>query len=168
MKDRNIFVVSDTHFGHNNFLTFKDNSNNQIRPFASCEEMDDTMIQNWNKTVRDQDIVYHCGDVFFGQGHEHLWKLKGRLRLVVGNHDDLKDVRLHKRFEKIMMWRIFKELNCVLTHVPIHESNLYKVDYNIHGHIHEKPSPTDRHINVCVEHHNYTPIALEELMEKRK
>jgi calcineurin-like phosphoesterase family protein len=165
---RNIFVISDTHFGHSKFLTFKDVNDELIRKFSSVEEMDETMIENWNKVVKDKDIVYHCGDVYMNDGHKNLARLKGRKRLVVGNHDNLKSEHLHKHFEKIMMWRVFKEHNCVLTHVPIHDSALHiKVDYNIHGHIHEKLSPTNDHINVCVEHHNYTPINLEELMSKR-
>lgn len=168
---KNIFIISDTHFSHSNFLTFKDAKGELIRKFSSVEEMDEHMIENWNKTVNDGDLVYHLGDVFFNDGYKHLYKLKGRKRLIVGNHDELKNERLMNAFEKVMMWRIFKEHNCVLTHVPIHNSNLYKVKFNLHGHIHEQTSPTEQHINCCVEWRNYTPVHIEDyakMMQDRR
>lgn len=160
-----IFVISDTHFNHSNFLNFTNEDGTKIRPFSSVEEMDQLMLDNWNKVVTDSDIVYHLGDVYFGGGHGILHSLKGKKRLLLGNHDNGKDQNLHKVFQKIELWRMFKEYNCLLTHVPIHESSLYKVDYNVHGHIHQQDSPTPNHINVSVEKMNYTPVPLEELMK---
>lgn len=123
------------------------------------------MLDNWNRVVTDSDIVYHLGDVYFGKGHGILNALKGKKRLLLGNHDDGKDEHLHKVFQKIELWRLFKEWNCLLTHVPIHESGIRKVEYNVHGHIHQQKSPTGKHINVSVEVMNYTPIPLEVLMK---
>lgn len=160
-----IFVVSDTHFGHANFLNFENEDGTKIRPFSSVEEMDQLMLDNWNRVVTDSDIVYHLGDVYFGKSHGILNALKGKKRLLLGNHDQGKDENLHKVFQKIELWRLFKEWNCLLTHVPMHESGLMKVDYNVHGHIHQNDSPTPVHINACVEKMNYTPIPLEELMK---
>lgn len=168
MTERNIFVVSDTHFGHANILKFTDSTTGaRVRPlWESVDDMDEHMIDRWNSTVRDQDIVYHLGDVYFRNGNSILPRLRGRKRLILGNHDNGKDQNLYKYFEKIMMWRMFPEFNCVLTHVPIHESGLFKVQYNLHGHIHQNPSPSERHINCCVEVQDYTPRSIEELVPK--
>jgi calcineurin-like phosphoesterase family protein len=122
------------------------------------------MVDRWNSVVKATDIVYHLGDVYFGQGHKVLRRLNGRKRLILGNHDNGKASYLQCCFEKILMWRMFPEFNCVLTHVPIHESGMYKVHYNLHGHIHQNASPTDRHINCSVEVQNYTPRPIEELI----
>lgn len=162
---RNIFIISDTHFGHKNFLNFLDENGNRIRPFSSVEEVDELMVENWNKQVRDEDIIYHLGDVYFGDGHKHLPRLRGRKRLIAGNHDDLKSEHLQKHFQKILLWRMFPEFNCVMSHIPMHESNMYKVQYNVHGHIHQQKSPGERYINACVEWHNYTPKPIEELLD---
>ena len=89
-----IYFTADTHFGHNNVIQFCD------RPFASVEEMDEAMIQNWNERVTGNDTVYILGDMFFPQhqcggnpeavkGQEAADRRQPR-RLV----DD--EVRLHK------------------------------------------------------------------------
>jgi len=163
---RNIYVISDTHFGHDNILRFKRKDGSPVRPFTSTQDMNDVIIQNWNSIVRDCDIVYHLGDVYFGQGHKVLPNLKGRKRLILGNHDDGKCKYLQQYFQKIMVWRNFPEFNCVLSHVPLHESSLNKVQYNIHGHIHEKQSPSPRHINCSVEVTGYKPVNIEDLIKR--
>lgn len=160
-----IFIISDTHFGHENILKFRDSASNElIRNFSDVHDMNEHMIDRWNKTVNDDDIVYHLGDVYFGKGHEMLPRLKGRKRLILGNHDNGKCQQLQKHFQKISMWRMFPEYNCLLTHVPIHESGLYKVQYNLHGHIHQNKSPTDRHINCSVEVQDYMPRLITDLV----
>lgn len=160
-----IFVISDTHFGHENILKFRDsNTNELIRNFSDIHDMNEYIVDRWNKTVNDDDIVYHLGDVYFGKGHEVLPRLKGRKRLLLGNHDHGKDQNLQKHFQKIGMWRMFPEYNCLLTHVPIHESGLYKVRYNLHGHIHQNASPTERHINCSVEVQDYMPKLITDLV----
>lgn len=168
---RDIWVVSDTHFGHANILKYCD------RPFASVAEMNEAMIDNWNSVVKDNDIVYHLGDVFMSREGKVLDRLKGRKRLILGNHDadPSRDDYLRTHFQKVMVWRMFPEFGLVLTHVPIHESGLeFKVSKNVHGHIHDKlimkgmrgKCPDDRYINVSVEHINYTPVPLESLRVK--
>jgi calcineurin-like phosphoesterase family protein len=160
-----IFVVSDTHFGHENILKFRDsNTNELIRNFSDVHDMNEYMVQRWNSVVNDDDIVYHLGDVYFGHGHEVLGRLKGRKRLLLGNHDNGKCQKLQKYFQKIEMWRMFPEYNCLLTHVPVHESSLYKVQYNLHGHIHQQASPTPRHINCSVEVQDYMPKLITDLI----
>lgn len=163
---RDIWVISDQHLGHKNFLNFLDKDGNRIRKFDSVEDMDEYIVQKHNSVVRDQDLVYFLGDVFFNDGWKHIPRLKGHKRLILGNHDDPLDQNLMKHFQKVMIWRIFKEFNCVLSHIPLHDTSINeKVKYNIHGHIHEKDSPSERHINACVEKHDYTPVHIEEMMK---
>ena len=34
-------------------------------PFNNIKEMNDALIKNWNKRVKDEDTVYIIGDLFF-------------------------------------------------------------------------------------------------------
>lgn len=164
-----IFIVSDTHFGHANILNFKQENGDPVRLFESVEEMDELMVKNWNDVVGETDHVYHLGDVYFGQGWKHISRLKGKKRLVLGNHDNPLDQNLYRHFKKMMVWRDFKEYDCILSHVPIHEASLFKRSKNLHGHIHNDGHrgliDDPRYINCCVEVRNYTPIPIEELVK---
>jgi calcineurin-like phosphoesterase family protein len=172
---RDIWLISDTHFFHKNILTFEDKNGKLFRGdlFKDIDHMNEVMVDNWNRRVKPGDIVYHLGDVMIGPKEDFakLWaRLNGRKRLIVGNHDDIKYLSSGSFFNKVSMWRVFRDHGLVLTHVPMHESSFLgrrnDTDLpvlNVHGHIHQNKSPTDRHINVSVEAINYTPIHIEEV-----
>lgn len=168
----NIWVISDTHFNHVNMLGFLDEKGRKFRGdrFKDVTEMNETIIQNWNAVIKPEDKVYHLGDVYFGNQQDAdtiLSRLMGKKRLIVGNHDVIygKGNPLHKHFQKIYMWRLFKEFNMVLTHVPIHKESFRKVEYNVHGHIHEKAAFGKEYINVCVEKTDYKPVNIEDIIK---
>lgn len=161
---RKIWVVSDTHFNHTGILD-PQKVGDYYRRFDSVDDMNDCMIHAWNETVKDGDIVYHLGDVCMGSVDACfpiLANLKGKKRLVLGNHDNTK--RLAPYFSKIVSSRMFPEFNCILSHIPIYLGDHPKFKYNVHGHIHHRASPTPRHICVCVEQTDYRPVDLEQLM----
>lgn len=169
----NIWVISDTHFNHTNILKFKDDKGKKFRGdlFKDVTEMNEKMISNWNDVVRPEDKVYHLGDVYFGHHNDAdkiLSRLMGKKRLIVGNHDTIygKGNPLHKHFQKIYMWRLFKEHNMLLTHVPVHKGTFRKVEYNVHGHIHQNDPYDKEYINVCVERTDYKPVHIEEVLKK--
>jgi calcineurin-like phosphoesterase family protein len=182
MKD--IWVISDTHFRHSKILSFTDSSTGElIRPgFADVDEMDEHMIERWNSVVKPGDIVYHLGDVVMGdkEWFKQNWpRLNGGKRLIVGNHDDIKFLTSGGFFSKVLMWRMFPEFGLLFSHVPLHPSSLLRyVDrdakwpdghdtlVNVHGHIHQNPSPEGPYRNVSVEAIDYTPVNIEELRIK--
>ena len=51
-----LYFSSDHHFFHANVIRYCN------RPFGSVQEMNEALILNWNKTVTNDDIVYHLGD----------------------------------------------------------------------------------------------------------
>ena len=59
----NTFFISDIHAGHANALKFTRENGSPLRPFASVEEMDETIIANWNSTVKPSDKVLVLGDL---------------------------------------------------------------------------------------------------------
>lgn len=162
-----IWFISDTHFNHENIATkFTLEDGSPARPFSSVDEMNEVMIQNWNKLVKEQDHVWHLGDVIMGNRHyisAVLSRLKGKKRMLLGNHDQLKGCELMKFFQKVELWRVFKEYDFVCTHIPLRRESFRAVNFNVHGHIHHAVIQDPAYINVCVEHTNYAPIHLDEI-----
>lgn len=182
---RDIWVISDTHFFHKNILTFTDGASGKLvrgDRFADVDAMNEHMLEQWNSTVKKGDIVYHLGDVFIGakEDFQKFWpKLNGSKRLIVGNHDDIKYLSSGGFFQKVSMWRMFPEFGLMFSHVPLHSSNLLRLKekggswpddceslLNVHGHIHQNPSPEGTYRNVSVEAIDYTPVNIEELRVK--
>jgi len=178
---RDIWVISDTHFFHKNILTFTDSASGKLvrgDRFDDVDAMNEHMLEQWNSTVNPGDIVYHLGDVFIGaeEDFQKFWpKLNGSKRLVVGNHDDIKYLSSGGFFQKVSMWRMFPEFGLMFSHVPLHPSSLRRgapndpdapILTNIHGHIHQNPSPEGPYRNVSVEAIDYTPVNIEELRVK--
>lgn len=84
------FVIADTHWGHAKSLSFLKPNGERLRPFDSVEEMDEYMVNNWNRVVNKSDTVYHLGDaVIPRKSLSTLERLKGRKILIRGNHECL-------------------------------------------------------------------------------
>lgn len=168
----NIFFTSDTHFGHGKLVTdFKRPDGSPAREFDSPEAMDEHMISQWNSVVRDCDTVYHLGDVVINRKNMHiLSRLKGKKRLVRGNHDIFDDKEYQVHFKRLLGVKVFPKHSVVCTHIPVHPNQLeHRWRFNIHGHLHhyrvlDKFGKIDeRYINVCGEHWDYVPQSLDAL-----
>lgn len=82
----NIFVTADHHFGHENIIRFCE------RPFKSVEEMDRTLIDNWNEVIKPGNTVYHLGDFTLGgfsEARKYFRQLNGDIRVLANrwHHD---------------------------------------------------------------------------------
>lgn len=94
------YFTSDLHLGHRNIIRLCN------RPFATIEEMDETLIRNWNAKVTNGDTVYILGDLLFRNekpAEEYLKQLKGKKHLIIGNHDRdwVKKCNLEDFFESV-------------------------------------------------------------------
>ena len=167
-----IFLISDTHFDHKNILKFEEH----FRPFKDVNEMNETLISNWNKTVGPNDEVYHVGDFAFGNKFERIGKrLNGHKYLVLGNHDNTNNIQMYMDAGFSEFYGMVKLDNYILTHCPMHDTELmyYPGKKNVHGHIHsrlvfDKNKPNLDYINVSVELTGHKPIALDELEKYQK
>lgn len=160
----NIWFISDTHWGHSNFLKFTRDDGTKIRPFDTVQEMDEYMIEKWNNTIKQGDKVYHLGDVVMDPKKllHYTECLNGSPRLIIGNHDILeRNSQYYKYFKKITLWRLFKEHGFICTHVPLKKSSMRHAKVNVHGHIHERKMKSPIYFNACVEHWDYTPIHID-------
>ena len=108
------------------------------RGFQDSEYHDDYLIQEWNKIVTKKDLTYILGDITM-ETHRHYHKLNqlnGRKIVVLGNHDDPRDVRMLLQYVESVAGMIDYK-GCVLTHCPIHPAEISFCRLNIHAHIHE-------------------------------
>lgn len=161
-----VFVISDTHFGHDKILTFE-HEGKPLRPFGSLTEMHVEMIDRWNSIVTPQDKVYHLGDVAFSrESLKILGLLNGKKRLIRGNHDLFKLKEYTQYFVEVYGERHIN--GAWLTHVPMHQGSVdqARVKVNIHGHLHANQIDHPKYRNVSVECINYTPISLDQIMEE--
>lgn len=80
------WVTADCHFGHANILKFEP----EVRKFQNVQDMNESMICEWNANVKPNDTVYILGDFAFCNEQEATriaTRLNGHKILIVGNHD---------------------------------------------------------------------------------
>lgn len=173
-----IFYISDLHLGHKNIIKLCN------RPFETIEDMDDTIINNWNNVVKNGDTVYIVGDFACKTDdiEKYLERLKGNKILIIGNHDSkiVNDLSLHKYFANIVPYlEIHSNMkNITLFHYPMLEwkssrkVDLNKLGYLIFGHIHnsikteyEYLTSLPNALNAGVDINNFTPVTFEQLVE---
>lgn len=160
-----IFLASDTHFGHHKILEFE----SMHRPFDTIEQHDEVLIDRWNKTVGPNDIVWHLGDIAFNKRHpDVLAELNGKMdTLILGNHDWKHVSKYLQYFTNVYAMK--QKYDMIFTHIPIHASQMeYRWEYNVHGHIHGYTIDDKRYINISYEHTNLTPISMTEVREIAK
>jgi len=65
------WFTADTHFNHINIIKYTN------RPFNNVQEMNDTLIKNWNNRVKDTDTIFILGDFDWKNNNTIKHKLKG-------------------------------------------------------------------------------------------
>lgn len=168
-----IYYTADPHFGYPPILA------QTGRPFVSVEEMDRSLIDNWNSRVTPDDTVYLLGDL---GGHctpfpeRQLSTLYGHKHLIRGNHDTgLEDQqRLFDYFESVTD---FLELDDAGYHITLcHYPIVYtQGGYMIHGHLHNTQKETyqllrqlPRVMNAGVDINDFRPVTLPELIRNNQ
>lgn len=172
-----IYFTSDLHLGHQNIIHLCN------RPFLSVEEMDATLIHNWNKKVHRNDIVYILGDLMFRNEkapEEYLQQLNGKKHLLLGNHDNrwIKDCNLSLFFESVerLGFTTDGKRKLTLCHYPLMSWPHIQTSFMIFGHIHNNTdadywpfiSHSPRMLNAGVDINNYEPVTFEEMEANNK
>ena len=131
-----VFLVSDTHFGHNGVCHFtRKDGVTKLRPFDTPEEMDEFMVKTWNERVKPNDKVYHLGDVVINRrALQTLSRLNGDKVLIRGNHDIFRDDEYRQYFRELRAYHVMSGM--ILSHIPLHADSLGRFGTNIHGHLH--------------------------------
>lgn len=171
------YFTADTHFFHENIITSCN------RPFTSLEDMNRTLISNWNKTVNKHDEIFILGDLFFRatieQINSTLQKLNGKKYLICGNHDEYV---LHPDFDRsafvfVKPYHTFQyhKKKFVLSHYPILEWEAKESgSILLYGHVHnDKPDYYSKILgnnafNVGVDMTDFRPVSIKEIFQQIK
>ena len=136
--------------------------------------MNEQLIKRWNKTVNWDDVVYVLGDFTFlsqEQTSEICSQLKGRIKLIKGNHDKrsnqwYRDCGIFEVYDHPIIIQDF----IVLSHEPqsfiVNDKGPY---INFFGHVHDSPmfeTYGKKHFCACVERHDYKPVELNYVLHK--
>lgn len=169
------FFTSDYHLYHFNIINYCK------RPFKTLNEMNNTIINNHNSRVKEDDIVFHIGDFMFrnspggkkGEGEPVKFRdveklLNGKIIHVKGNHGRNNGVKT------IIEYLVIKYGGYRINLVHNPKFIDYKFKINFVGHIHnlwdiKRFTKGKKHtdcINVGVDCNNFKPATFEELMKK--
>lgn len=171
--DSMIYFTVDLHFYHDHIIRLAN------RPYHDIREMDQALVENWNRRIRGDDEVYILGDVTMKNhvyAQEMLKKLKGRKYLIEGNHDRF----VHQTGFDQALFTWVKQLyelkyeghSFILCHYPIAEWNgFYHGSIHLHGHQHNHADVNYRNrdngllrYDVGVDANAMTPISIQEII----
>ena len=149
-----VWVTSDTHYNHANICRGTTSWRKpdgsipikETRDFKNLDLMNDTIVNNINSIVKEDDILIHLGDWSFG-GFESIQKFRDRvicknIHLIFGNHDHhIENNRdeVQELFTSVSHYNTLKigKIEIQLMHYTIDSwNNLRKGAMHLHGHCH--------------------------------
>ena len=168
----NTFLCADLHLSHKGIVKFlRSDGVTKERPWNTIEEMDEALIENWNKVVKPKDTVIVLGDVVINRSAlPQLARLNGNKELIKGNHDVFRDEEYLQYFSKVRTMKVMDNFIC--THIPIHPCGIERWSGNFHGHLHSNyVKDTNgirdrRYLCLSMEQIDFTPISFEDAKKK--
>lgn len=158
-----IYITSDQHFFHKNMIKY----NYCNRPYKNINEMHKALIENHNRAVSKNDVVYHLGDFAFARKDQIMKiekivaQLNGTHHLILGNHDEGSPFTyVNMGFASVHTTLHVEEF--LLMHDP---AMAVAVDSNqkvLCGHLHELTKFVNPYIlNVGVDIWDYKPVSID-------
>ena len=188
-KGQRLFFTSDTHYNHSNICsatTKWESASNLTREFKSLDHMNNTLVNNINCMVGEDDILIHLGDWSFG-GFDKIQEFRDRIlckniHLILGNHDhhierNKEGVQsLFSSVNQYLRLEVRRQINKATTekflficmHYPIaswHDMNQGVI--HLHGHVHLPPHlriAEGKAMDVGVDGNGLEPLSLNEIL----
>lgn len=171
-----IYFTSDLHLGHRGIITM------QERPFDTVEDMNRTLLTNYNAVVSKEDTVYILGDICHHlqveAANEIINRMNGRKYLLIGNHDKKYDPNLFIEIKDFMTVSL-NGVYFALMHYPMLSwPKKSRGSIQLHGHIHARKEYNIknrddgiRRFDVGVDANAYYPVSVNviiDFFEKKK
>lgn len=159
----NYWFTADTHFSHKNIMKYCE------RPFRSVDEMDNTIIANWNNVIKSNDFVYHLGDFAFRNHFDIFNQLKGKKFLICGNHDDQRTFNCDWLWIKNTAMININGQYIWLSHYAHRSWNRsFHGSWHLFGHTHNVLKPYYTSFDVGVDGHNFKLWSYDDVDEVMK
>ena len=168
-KKEEVYFTSDLHFGHDKEHLYGG------RGFASIEEHDEAIINNWNSVIDENKVVFVLGDIMMGGDHsDKIKRLNGTINIILGNHDlSNYKIEAYKNCPNVdqVLWAEMIQVGRRQYYLSHHPTLLANFDQtirtvNLHGHLHSSNKFVYDHCyNVNPEAHNMTPVNIVEILE---
>lgn len=166
----NIWIISDTHFGHELMLTLG----------VRSKDYEKEILNSMVKLVKKEDLLIHLGDLAFKPNTEigqALSLVKGNKILVRGNHDGGFEKYFKLGFNMVCdEFKLdFGGRYITFSHEPVKE---FGVGINIHGHLHGdahrlqnslewyNERPVNTYIDMAPEVWGNRVVSLNEVLKK--
>jgi len=158
------FYTADTHFNHKNIIKYCN------RPFSDVEEMNQTMIVNFQAQIKDHDHLWIVGDFGFGNAErlsEIFNQIPEKKHLIIGNHDYNPVFRLN--------WESIRDVCKVgdgvsrffLNHYPMLTwEGIGRGVIQLFGHVHENWAGSSNSINVGVDLWGFKACSRQEIINR--
>lgn len=175
----NIWFTSDLHICHDRDFVWK------ARNFENVAEMNEAIVEKWNKLVKPDDTVWNLGDIALmdtDTAIEILKQLNGTQYWLRGNHDHGGRVRaiceacpniIVPKHTFVTTLQIGNNL-AYLGHYPMLTANndedkpFNRHVLSLHGHTHQKDNFKDENnpfmYHVGVDSHNCEPVNEDEVI----
>lgn len=161
-----MFFTADHHFGHSGIIDLC------RRPFRDAREMDDAIVDLWNSAVGATDDVWHLGDLAHKCDQARIEalfrRLRGRKRLVIGNHDHAATLRLPWLEPPTHLAMVKAEgRRLVLCHYGLRVwPGVHREAIHLYGHSHGRLAGTSLSADVGVDSWSFRPASLDEVLAR--
>lgn len=163
------FVTGDQHFNHEKII------HHCQRPFKDVDEMNETIIINWNSKIRENDLVYCLGDmVWAGDAKEILDRLNGKIIYVPSmEYTHELALKYKDRFEEIspLITIELQKYQTYLTFCHYCFRTWPKSHYNswsVFAHSHGRLKPIGKSHDAGVDNNKFFPLSFDEIAEIMK
>ncbi len=161
-----IYFTADTHFDHARILDY---CPRRLQRFGNLETMNDVFLDNINKTVDRNDVLWFLGDFSWGRAGHFRQRIRCRkIHGVRGNHDL---ASLGKQFSTFELMSSIKKPRIHLCHYPLESwSAMYHGGLHFHGHCHGRLPKVENRLDVGIDNifnliGEWRPISLDEALE---
>jgi calcineurin-like phosphoesterase family protein len=158
--------TADLHLGHANIISYCS------RPFASVDEMNQTLIDNWNAVVGPSDTVWVIGDFAFMRADPKTLRrlfsqLKGSKHLICGNHDGRSVRELPWSSGRDYAEIVVDKTRVVLSHYSMRTWNgMRHGAVQLYGHSHGQLPGTRQCLDVGVDCWDFRPVTWPQIVER--